>query len=301
MPSTERSSTATSQSESLAIHITEQCNMRCSYCYLKNRLPGRISREDVDLAMELVTPRKVFFYGGECLLYKKFLWKIIGAYPGIQFFVVTNGKLLDFDFLHRLATVNMGVITSLDSLDLDECNPRGMTRKHQASLISNLRNARSFMSASLLHTVGPWTVGLAKYQSLANELQANIDYCVLISDDPCKFESTPFAKALAGIPQEVIQDLSREYSFKPPKLRLHVNGELSYSFKRGSRFSLGYVTSLKSIPERMWPCMPACCRDCSLHTRCQLANIFPEAAGEFASKGTLKASFACQLTNNLLT
>lgn len=85
--------------------VTEQCNLRCQYCYIKNRdIKNEFPFEWMDKIKKMFTcynkPRIIFF-GGEPLLKLDLIKRIVNEYnDDFQFQVVTNGTVN----LHRFLT-----------------------------------------------------------------------------------------------------------------------------------------------------------------------------------------------------
>ena len=117
---------------SIWFHITNQCNLRCKYCYIW-KTPSKITNDIAKQAIKkiLVDAKKhnfekveIKFSGGECLLeLKKLLTlvnlgnkiaKKIGIY--IRFVVLTNGTLLSKKTALILKKYNIDVCVSLDGL-----------------------------------------------------------------------------------------------------------------------------------------------------------------------------------------
>ncbi len=113
-------------------HITNQCNLRCTYCYVwKNQ--EKMSKEVAILALsKLITDAQkngfetitIKFSGGECLLefplivYLVNLGKKLAKKAGlrIRFSVLTNGVLLTEEIATKLKKLSVKVMVSLDGL-----------------------------------------------------------------------------------------------------------------------------------------------------------------------------------------
>jgi sulfatase maturation enzyme AslB (radical SAM superfamily) len=91
---------------SLYIVLTSRCNLKCTYCYQRQKQGSRISWEVLRAAVELVLRSNVedcelIFYGGEPLLELPLIRKTVSyvreAHPDrpLRYTVVTNGTLLD--------------------------------------------------------------------------------------------------------------------------------------------------------------------------------------------------------------
>ncbi len=115
---------------SLALHVSERCNLSCDYCYLGAGSAGGLMSEDVALrALDVLfdeslgAPRlSVVFFGGEPLLHLDLMETVARRAAdraaaegrGVSFHVTTNGTLLTPDVASRLAALNVAVLVSVD-------------------------------------------------------------------------------------------------------------------------------------------------------------------------------------------
>jgi len=116
----------------LTLHLTENCNMNCSYCTREKR-PSDMTENVLDHACEMIfsSGKKagVSFFGGEPLLRKDLINRALdrcaelSAQTGMPFEcrMTTNGTLLDEAFLQRARAVSMGIGLSFDGLAQDCC------------------------------------------------------------------------------------------------------------------------------------------------------------------------------------
>jgi uncharacterized protein len=115
---------------SLALHVSERCNLGCDYCYLGTGGAGGLMSEDVALrALDVLfdesfgAPRlSIVFFGGEPLLHLDLIETVAlragerAAAEGrsVSFHVTTNGTLLTPDAASRLAAIDAAVLVSID-------------------------------------------------------------------------------------------------------------------------------------------------------------------------------------------
>ena len=107
------------------VHLTENCNMACSYC-LREKTPRDMSLETlyktIDLAYSKGNKAGFCFFGGEPLLKKDLIYEALDycekktSETGIPFAckMTTNGTLIDEEFLKRAKAVNMKIGLSFD-------------------------------------------------------------------------------------------------------------------------------------------------------------------------------------------
>ncbi|HNV71907.1 MAG TPA: radical SAM protein [Candidatus Ozemobacteraceae bacterium] len=113
----------------VALHLTHDCNLRCTYCYVGEKYGVRMSRETAEAAVRFAHQQSrtyidINFFGGEPLLEKDLLWHVIDyahqyrleqtETRPIRFFTTTNGVAIDEAFMKR--SVDHGLVLSL-SLD----------------------------------------------------------------------------------------------------------------------------------------------------------------------------------------
>jgi len=116
----------------LTLHLTNQCNLSCKYCFEK-RGPERMSQEvafaAVKLSMENKNTSGLLFYGGEPLLEKELIYDVVDYAKGIKkktghnfyYKITTNGILLDEEFLKFSKDVNLNIGISYDGPAQDDC------------------------------------------------------------------------------------------------------------------------------------------------------------------------------------
>ena len=109
------------------LHLTDHCNLRCSYCYVSQAdaaMSLKTARAAVDLAAKNAKRAGLIFFGGEPLLYRELIYETT-AYArarekkgGCRYFfkITTNGLLLDGEFLDFARREGFFVALSLDGL-----------------------------------------------------------------------------------------------------------------------------------------------------------------------------------------
>ena len=114
----------------LTLHLTDNCNMACSYC-LRDKcsrdMTPEVLRKACDLAFSKGGRAGLCFFGGEPLLRKDLIYEALdycaekSAETGIPFNckMTTNGTLLDEEFLKKAKEVKMGIGLSFDGKGQD--------------------------------------------------------------------------------------------------------------------------------------------------------------------------------------
>ncbi len=113
----------------VAIHLTHDCNMRCSYCYVGKKYEKVMNAKTAEHAVRFVhenSTRRVdiSFFGGEPLLEKDLLLHTVDYSDSyrqeknisipVRYFVTTNGLLITEDFLKSSKKRKIKVSLSLD-------------------------------------------------------------------------------------------------------------------------------------------------------------------------------------------
>ena len=116
----------------LTLHLTDNCNMDCSYC-IREKCPKDMSEEVLikacDLAFSKGQRAGLCFFGGEPLLKKDLIYKALdyceekSRETGMRFDckMTTNGTLLEEKFLERARKADMGIGLSFDGTAQDVC------------------------------------------------------------------------------------------------------------------------------------------------------------------------------------
>ena len=116
----------------LTLHLTDNCNLDCSYC-IREKCPKDMTAEVLfracDLAFSKGTRAGLCFFGGEPLLKKDLIYKALdyceekSQKTGMPFEckMTTNGTLLDEEFLERAKSLKMGIGLSFDGKAQDIC------------------------------------------------------------------------------------------------------------------------------------------------------------------------------------
>jgi uncharacterized protein len=111
------------------LHLTNDCNMACRYCYVDGREPRVMDIETIKKAVNL-TPSKagesigIIFFGGEPLLHKELIFETIEyckwkeKQNGVFFHykITTNGLLIDEEFINYSLKENIFIALSHDGV-----------------------------------------------------------------------------------------------------------------------------------------------------------------------------------------
>ena len=113
----------------LTLHITSNCNMNCSYCYDKEieyqkDMTFSIAQKAIDFAVNQTNSKTITitFVGGEPLLKKELIKQIVeycnqNIEKTFLFSILTNGLLLDNEFIDFSLMNNISISLSLDGIE----------------------------------------------------------------------------------------------------------------------------------------------------------------------------------------
>lgn len=104
-------------------HLTNKCNLKCSYCYANTEMKGNILSSNIMtkllniLASSSYNPILIEFHGGEPLLYWERIKKIVKKYhkkEKFYFGIQTNGTLLTQDVIDFIKMYSIEIGVSMD-------------------------------------------------------------------------------------------------------------------------------------------------------------------------------------------
>jgi uncharacterized protein len=111
--------------EALVLYLTEECNLRCNYCFVKKRprcMTLDVARKAVDYFLRsdisnADRSRNIHLFGGEPLLEVPLIEALTSEYQSVrnlQWSITTNGTLFSERIETLLKSVRMNVLISID-------------------------------------------------------------------------------------------------------------------------------------------------------------------------------------------
>lgn len=101
--------------EHILFNMTENCNLKCSYCYASVGIKD-INSEFVFDTINTYEPKRISFLGGEPLLNKQIILDCLEKYPDKEIDFVTNGTIVDLELFEKFKQITV----SIDCPDKDD-------------------------------------------------------------------------------------------------------------------------------------------------------------------------------------
>lgn len=156
----------------ITLHLTSKCNMNCLYCYNNNKeyqqdMTIAIAQKAVNFAVKQteIDIIKITFVGGEPLLKKELIHQIVEYCnqhneKTFLFSILTNGLLLDEEFINFSLKNNIAISLSLDGIKKSHDLYRKIGKKGSWNMINSKFELliSKIPSSMVLITLNPETV-----------------------------------------------------------------------------------------------------------------------------------------------
>lgn len=253
------------------LHLTDDCNMACRYCYVKkdvHYMERDTARAAVYLAASEGGSRGIIFFGGEPLLCQELIYDTVAYGEKLQkssnvrfhYKITTNGLLLDEEFLKY--STEHGVFIALSHDGVREANDANRIKKDGSGTFVQLEKAALMLLkyrpyAPVMMTVSPNTVmyyekGVRYLYSLGFKyIICSMDYAGQWSEEDLKELKRQYV-LLAELYKELT--LKEDKFYLSPfevKLSSHIHGD-SYCEER---CELGKKQLSVAPDGRLYPCV----------------------------------------------
>jgi len=226
---------------SLWLHITNQCNLRCKYCYLhksNENMSYEIAKKSIDFIFDKAKDNQsnsvdIKISGGEPLTRFDFVEKIVfytskcSAKFGINFSITvfTNSTLVTQELAEKLKKLNIGVTTSLDGIGKYHDTNR-IYQNGSGSFQETIRGINILKSNSI-----PTNITVTITDSNISNLSSLVKYLVKnnLQFSLNFFRENPFSEnSNACKPDLLIKQMNKVYSFllKNPPLWINTDSLL---------------------------------------------------------------------------
>lgn len=146
--------------ETVSFHIVKPCNMSCKFCYATfddMKLRGQISIADVSNILKKLADagvKKITFAGGEPLLYRELSVAIGTAKSyGMTTSIISNGYLIDEEFLQHHVNILDWIGISIDSLNPETNKKIGRISQHEINYIDLVHRIKRYGYKLKINTV----------------------------------------------------------------------------------------------------------------------------------------------------
>lgn len=253
------------------IHLTEKCNLNCTYCYEKKRNKD-ISFEDIKKLVDYEISQKqkysiIIFYGGEPLLQKNIIKNTIDyikskkCKTNFYFGITTNGTLLDNDFIKYMKEnkfiniaysidgmkethdLNRKTINGNGTFDIVETNAKKLLKTFDEVIAMSVitRNNLSKLSNNVEYLIN---LGF-KYINL------QFDYSQDWQDDDLNEIKKQYNKIAEIYANKILQEYDIEIPLIDDKIRTYIKDE--YNCNEDCEF--GMKTINIGTDGNFYPCM----------------------------------------------
>jgi MoaA/NifB/PqqE/SkfB family radical SAM enzyme len=141
-----------SNDDTIALHITKMCNLRCSHCYQNDYADysQTLNLEEAYKAIDILNPKNIVLYGGEPLIKPDIVKSIMNKYPNKGFLLHTNGIIINREILD---SVDLILITLESFLKQRMPQYRQMTDSQYKNMIQTLNNYKNKLT--IIHNIYP--------------------------------------------------------------------------------------------------------------------------------------------------
>ena len=185
--SPENPGSKTSNIKTLKIQLGLGCNYTCSYCLQKEQIKdaSKTNIRDAEIFIKNLEkwltgePKRIEFWGGEPLLYwakiKFLLPELHEKFPLAKFVIVTNGSLIDDDFIDHVKKYNIDVAISHDGPGQHVRGPDPLDDPHKFAMIKKLIEAKEG-NISFNAVINPENYNLEKIENFFREKVPNTNF-----------------------------------------------------------------------------------------------------------------------------
>ncbi|ATW28186.1 radical SAM/SPASM domain-containing protein [Candidatus Formimonas warabiya] len=228
------------------LHLTNQCNMACTYCYVNKDQVISMERETavkaVNMAAEAKNSTGIIFFGGEPLMQKNLIYETVEYCTWLEkkhrgrfhYKVTTNGLLLDEAFMEFSLQEHIFIAFSHDGIreahDKHRVDNKGKgTFEKLAGKIELLLSKRPY--APVLMVVSPDTVEFYAesvqylYQSGFRYLICSLNYAAAWTDRDLKKLKIQYEKLAAFYLDRTRAENKFYLSPFEVKISSHINGK----------------------------------------------------------------------------
>ena len=253
------------------IHLTDSCNLNCTYCY-ENKRNRNISFENIkDICDYEISQNSksanIIFYGGEPLLQKELITKTIDYIKSkksktvFYFGITTNGTLLDKKFIKYMKKNNfVSIGYSIDGLkDIHNLNRKTVDGNNTFDVV--YKNAKELLKV-FKDAVSMSVITKNSLNNLANsvefliktgfrEINLLFDYSQNWQDDDLKEIENQFFKISEIYASYLLNEIDIDIPILDEKIRTHIDGKYNCNDDCG----YGFKSINVGTDGNFYPCM----------------------------------------------
>lgn len=143
----------------LTINVTKNCNLNCSYCYVKKEninLDKKVALDSIDFFINKFNEiEQILFFGGEPLLNFDVIKEIVKYFYYLfennkinyipDFYIITNGTIINKKILNFIKNYEIGLTVSLDYPESAHNKSRISNNYSYKMIIDNLKKIKKYV------------------------------------------------------------------------------------------------------------------------------------------------------------
>lgn len=253
------------------IHLTQSCNLRCKYCYEKDK-EGNISFENIQQLIDNEIKEKkestiLTFYGGEPLLKKNLIYNTIeyikqkGMTNKFFYGMTTNGTLLDdefitfiknnnfldiaysFDGVKQVQNLNRVTIDGDETFDVVEKNAKKLLKSHKkvVAMVVVTKNNVKMLKENIIYLLN---IGFKKFNLL-------FDYSQDWQDEDLEIIEEQYRQVAQIYYKKIIEEEDIQFFVFDEKIKSYIQT----GFNCNEECVLGVKSINIGIDGNFYPCM----------------------------------------------
>lgn len=258
----------------IAIHITNQCNLRCPLCYLEkeNKI---IKYEYIQKAIDIFKPKYVVMFGGEAILCPEIIKRFHKDYSDIKIILHTNGTTYNTEIFDISSILYLTIESFFYSYNKIH---RNMTYQQYKNFLKTIKYCKDKLQ--IIHNIYPSKNDLLFYKMIK------------LLNVPCANYPMISKEKDLDIPidyKKKIQPL--KYVLVNPKIRILIDGTVSRDMT--GHYNICHINNYKPGMDLLMPISDKC-KKCQYYKKCYACNMFPHFCKLILDKINYKPAF-CKL------
>lgn len=263
----------------IAIHITNACNLRCPLCYLKKE-QKIIPYQYIQKAIILFNPEYIVLFGGEAILFPDIIKRIHKDYPNIKLILHTNGTTFNSEIYDICSIVYMTIESFFYRYNQIH---RNMTYEQYKTFLKSISYCRNKIEA--IHNIYPSNNDLNFFKMAELGHIKYTNYLMISSEKYLNIQK--------GLKNRL---WPRSTILTNPKIRILVDGTVTRDMT--GHYNICHIDKYKSGMDRQVP-VSNICKQCKYYGHCCACNLFPHFCKEILEKINYRPAF-CKLMDFIM-